>query len=142
MRPSFSLCARRILKIRSCLRMPLAPDRSSVRATFVSSVMFFSLSSAMVMFTCAGGNVGGWRIGEDLLQSSGGSVDNVKTSLSRREPMNGAAEPRPDLLKTNVFNVTKSVRPKNRCDASRLETADRKFINFFKLFGPLFFQLP
>src|SRR5438477_10378664 len=49
--PSFSLCACRILKIRSCLRSPLAPGKSSVRAMRVSSVMFFSLSSAMVMFT-------------------------------------------------------------------------------------------
>src|SRR5512146_2668912 len=49
--PSFSLCAWRILKIRSCLRRPLAPGRSSDRAMRVSSVMFFSLSSAMVMFT-------------------------------------------------------------------------------------------
>src|SRR5215467_8477912 len=47
--PSFSLWACRILKIRSCLRMPLAPGRSSVRAILVNSVMFFSLSSAMVM---------------------------------------------------------------------------------------------
>src|SRR5438309_9616633 len=49
--PSFSLCACRNLKIRSCLRMPLAPGSSSVRAILVSSVMFFSFSSAMVMFT-------------------------------------------------------------------------------------------
>src|SRR3954468_13482806 len=49
--PSFSLCACRILKIRSCLRSPLAPGRSSVRAIRVSSVMFFSFNSAMVMFT-------------------------------------------------------------------------------------------
>src|SRR5262249_55983246 len=49
--PSFSLCAWRIFKIRSCLRMSLAPGRSSVRAILVSSVMFFSFSSAMVMVT-------------------------------------------------------------------------------------------
>src|SRR5262249_25828482 len=47
--PSFSLCAWRILKMRSCLRRPLAPGRSSERAILVSSVMFFSFSSAMVM---------------------------------------------------------------------------------------------
>src|ERR1700722_9008868 len=47
--PSFSLCACRILKIRSCLRIPLAPGRSKVLAILVSSVMFFSFSSAMVM---------------------------------------------------------------------------------------------
>src|SRR5262249_34448190 len=49
--PSFSLCACRILKMRSCLRMPLAPGRSSARAILVSSVMFFSFSSAIVIFT-------------------------------------------------------------------------------------------
>src|SRR5271165_1015722 len=47
--PSFSLCAWRILKMRSCLRIPLAPGRSKVLAILVSSVMFFSFSSAMVM---------------------------------------------------------------------------------------------
>src|SRR6185437_1652714 len=52
--PSFSLCACRILKIRSCLRRPLAPGRSSERAMRVSSVMFFSFSSAIVMFTYVG----------------------------------------------------------------------------------------
>src|SRR3569832_76017 len=47
--PSFSLWACRILKMRSCLRSPEAPGRSSVRAIRVSSVMFFSFSSAMVI---------------------------------------------------------------------------------------------
>ena len=47
--PSFSLCACRILKMRSCLRRPLAPGRSKVLAILVSSVMFFSFNSAMVM---------------------------------------------------------------------------------------------
>jgi hypothetical protein len=46
----------------------------------------------------------------------------MKTSLSGREPLNGAAEPGRDLLEIDVFDVTKSVRPKNRCNASRLET--------------------
>src|SRR5271166_958602 len=49
--PSFSLCACRILKMRSCLRSPLAPGSSKDRAILVSSVMFFSFSSAMVIFT-------------------------------------------------------------------------------------------
>src|SRR6202451_1117222 len=48
--PSFSLCAWRILKIRSCLRSPLAPGKSKVLAILVSSVMFFSFNSAMVMY--------------------------------------------------------------------------------------------
>src|SRR5207302_8439093 len=52
--PSFSLCACRILKIRSCLRKPLAPGRSRVRAILVSSVMFFSLSSAIVNLSPTG----------------------------------------------------------------------------------------
>src|SRR5215470_338048 len=47
--PSFSLCAWRILKIRSCLHNPLAPGKSKDRAILVSSVIFFSLSSAMVI---------------------------------------------------------------------------------------------
>src|SRR5271168_1221631 len=49
--PSFSLWAWRILKIRSCLRRPLAPGISSVRAMRLSSVMFFSFNSEMVIFT-------------------------------------------------------------------------------------------
>src|SRR5215831_10759675 len=65
------------------------------------------------------------------------SVDNMKTSLSGCEPLNGAAEPRRDLLEIDVFDVTKSVRAKNRCHASRLETAGPTFIHFLKLFGPL-----
>ena len=48
--PSFSLWAWRILKIRSCLRRPLAPGISRVRAMRLSSVMFFSFSSEMVIF--------------------------------------------------------------------------------------------
>jgi hypothetical protein len=47
------------------------------------------------------------------------------------------AEPGPDLLEIDVFDVTKSVRAKKRCDASRLETAGPTFIHFLKLFGPL-----
>src|SRR6266496_5717763 len=70
------------------------------------------------------------------------SVDNMKTSLSGREPLNGAAEPGPDLLEIDIFDVTKSARAKNRCNAMRSETADRTFINFLKLFGPLRFFLP
>src|ERR1700691_2007753 len=49
--PSFSLCACRILKMRSCLRSPLAPGSSRDRAILVSSVIFFSFSSAMVICT-------------------------------------------------------------------------------------------
>src|SRR5437762_9693491 len=58
------------------------------------------------------------------------SADNMNTSVSGRESLNGAAEPGRDLLEIDVFDGTKSVRAKNRCNASRLETADRTFINF------------
>ena len=67
------------------------------------------------------------------------SVDNMNASVSGRESLNGAAEPGRDLLEIDVFDGTKSPRAKNRCNASRLETADRTFINFLKLFGPLLF---
>src|SRR5215467_11011040 len=42
--------------MRSCLRKPLAPGTSKDRAILVSSVIFFSFSSAMVIirFTCEG----------------------------------------------------------------------------------------
>src|ERR1700689_716127 len=66
-------------------------------------------------------------------------VDNMNASVSGRESLNGAAEPGRDLLEMDVFDGTKSVRAKNRCNASRLETAGRTFINFLKLFGPLLF---
>src|ERR1700722_20170158 len=52
--PSFSLWAWRILKIRSCLRRPLAPGISRVRAMRLSSVIFFSFNSEMVIFTYGG----------------------------------------------------------------------------------------
>ena len=65
------------------------------------------------------------------------SVDNMKASLSGREPLNGAAEPGLDLLEIDVFDVRKSVRAENRSNASRLETAGPTFIHFLKLFGPL-----
>src|SRR5262249_10804796 len=69
-------------------------------------------------------------------------VDNMKTSLSGREPLNAAAEPRSDLVETDVFDVTKSVRAKNRGDASRLESAGPTFIDFLQLFSPLRYQFP
>ena len=76
--------------------------------------------------------------GDDRVQLLLG-VDNMNASVPRRESLNGAAEPGRDLLEIYVFDGTKSVRAKNRCNASRLETADRTFINFLKLFGPLRF---
>lgn len=64
------------------------------------------------------------------------SVDNMNASVSRCESLNGVAEPGRDLLETDVFDGTKSVRTKNRGNASRLETAVRALTNFLKLFGP------
>jgi hypothetical protein len=61
----------------------------------------------------------------------------MKTSLSGREPLNGATEPGRDLLEIDVFDVTKSVRAKNHSNASRVETAGPTFIHFLKLFGSL-----
>jgi hypothetical protein len=63
----------------------------------------------------------------------------MNASVSGRESLNGGAEPGHDLLEIDVFDGTKSVRAKNRCHASRLETADRTFIHFLKLFGPFLF---
>src|SRR5208337_605111 len=50
-KPLFSVCARRIWKINSCLRMPLAPGMFNSLAILARSVMFFSLSSARLMLT-------------------------------------------------------------------------------------------
>ena len=60
----------------------------------------------------------------------------MNAGVSWREPLNGWAESGRNLLEIDVFEVTKSVRAKNRCNASRLETAVRTFTNFLKLFGP------
>jgi hypothetical protein len=67
------------------------------------------------------------------------SVDNMNAKASWRESLNGVAEPGRDLPEMDVFDGTKSVRAKNRGNASRLEAADRTFIHFLKLFGPLLF---
>src|SRR5215831_2704544 len=105
-----------------------------LRAMRLNSVMFF-------LFEFCNGHVHlrvkgecGWledRRGRLVL-----SVDNMKTSLSGREPLNGAAEPGRNLLEIDVFDVTESVRTKNRCNARRLETAGPTFTHFLKLFGP------
>jgi hypothetical protein len=47
----------------------------------------------------------------------------MNAKVSGRESLNGAAKPGRDLLEIDVFDGTKSVRTKNRCHASRLETA-------------------
>ena len=66
----------------------------------------------------------------------------MNAKVSGRESLNGVAESGRDLLETDVFDGAKSVRAKNRCNASWLETADRTFTKFLKLFGPLRFYLP
>jgi hypothetical protein len=63
----------------------------------------------------------------------------MNTKVSGRESINGAAESGRDLLETDVFDGTQSMRAKNRCNRSRFETADRTFIKFLKPFGPLRF---
>ena len=67
------------------------------------------------------------------------SVDNMNAKVSGRESLNGAAKSGRDLPVIDVFEVTKSVRAKNRGNASRLETANRTFVHFLKLFCPLRF---
>ena len=69
-------------------------------------------------------------------------MDDMNAGLPRREPLNVTAEPGRDLLETDIFDVTKSVRAKNRCNASRLETAGPTFLSFLKLFGPLRYHSP
>src|ERR1700730_12483411 len=48
-RPFFSVWARRIWKINSCLRMPLEPGMARSLAIFARSVIFLSFSSARLM---------------------------------------------------------------------------------------------
>jgi hypothetical protein len=40
----------------------------------------------------------------------------MNAGVSGRESLNGAAEPGHDLLEIDVFDDTKSVRAKNRCE--------------------------
>ena len=69
-------------------------------------------------------------------------MDDMNADLPCREPLNVTAEPGRDLLETDIFDVTKSVRAKNRCNASWLETAGPTFLSFLKLFGPLRYHSP
>ena len=66
----------------------------------------------------------------------------MNAGVSGRESMNGVAEPGRDLLEADVFEVTKSTRAKNRCNAGRLEAGVRTFPKFLKLFGTRLFYLP
>src|SRR5215469_1282727 len=69
-------------------------------------------------------------------------MDDMNAGLARREPLNVTAEPGRDLLETDILDVTTSVRAKNRCTASRLETAGTTFLSFVKLLGPLLYHSP
>src|SRR5580698_888522 len=69
-------------------------------------------------------------------------MENMEAGVSGCESLNGAAEPGCDLLETDVFEVTKSMRAKDRRHGRRLETAGRSFTHFLKLFGPRLFDLP
>src|SRR6266576_819564 len=57
------------------------------------------------------------------------SADNMNTKVSGRESLNGAAEPGRDLLEIDVFDGTKSVRAKNRCNANRLTERSSIFLS-------------
>ena len=92
------------------------------------------------MSRAEGARACGWRPATDYMLLENDlvlSVNHMNTKVSGRESVNGAAEPGRDLLETDVFDVTESVRAKNHCYASRFETADRAFINFLEPFGPL-----
>jgi len=69
-------------------------------------------------------------------------MDDMNPEPSRRQPLNVRPEPGRDLLETKMFDLTKSVGAKNRCDASRLETAGPTFPSFLKLFSPLVYHSP
>ena len=55
--PPWRRCARRISKISSCLRMPVAPGISCSRAILVSAVTPISLSVVRSSVTCSGAAV-------------------------------------------------------------------------------------
>src|SRR5215470_18517786 len=63
-------------------------------------------------------------------------MDDMSADLSRREPLNVTAEPGHDLLKTDVFHVVETVRPKDRGDASRPDAADPPLVDLLKLRHP------
>src|SRR5215831_2791110 len=92
--PSFSLWACRILKIKSCLRSPLAPGKSNDRAILVSSVIFFSLSSAMVII--------------HLRKSIGGALGKTCTT---RGSVGGTALSSPPLCLNKMFRLGKNRLP-------------------------------
>src|SRR4051812_30585289 len=101
--PSFSLCACRILKIRSCLRSPLAPGSSRERAMRVSSVMFFSFSSAMVMITYGSY----WqRIGKRVLSSTLNNLRRILGGKTPRRARGGGCLSSPPLRLERFFSRT------------------------------------
>src|SRR5438477_11645070 len=100
--PSFSLWACRILKIRSCLRSPLAPGSSRERAMRVSSVMFFSFSSAMVMITYGSLQREVIRkISRKLVKTCEGSWGKIRRAGARRRLLKQPAAAARTLLQLN-----------------------------------------
>ena len=61
----------------------------------------------------------------------------MKSGLSGREALNGAAKPGPDRPEINVFDIAKSVRAKNRGNAFRLEPACPALTHLLEMFGPV-----
>src|ERR1700733_5252484 len=117
--PSFSLCAWRILKIRSCLRSPLAPGSSKDRAILVSSVMFFSLSSAMVIIYLRG------------FSFSGGIVFFSRGGWIALPPCGHTAEP----LKQLAVVLRQSSRVRSECHDVPHRRACQKHHSWFPVYG-------
>src|SRR5260370_13328167 len=116
--PSFSLCACRILKMRSCLRSPLAPGSSKDRAILVSSVMFFSFSSAMV-------------IGTYVDDFSGGIFVFSRGGWIALPPCGHTAE----LLKQPAVVLRQSVRVRSGCHDARHRRSCQIPDSWFPEFG-------
>lgn len=63
-------------------------------------------------------------------------MDDMNADLSRREPLNVAAESGHDLLKTNVFHVDETVRAEDCSDVSWRQAADPLLVDLLKLRHP------
>ena len=78
MKPLCSVCAFRIWKISSCLRIPVAPATCRSLATWVSRAMLMSLSSPMLSVSLG-------RRGDGLDVSGGGASAVAAVSGAGRE---------------------------------------------------------
>jgi hypothetical protein len=78
----------------------------------------------------------------DFALVSAPRMDDVNASLARRQPVNGAAEPRRDSVVIDVFDVAKSVRAQDRRNVGGIETAGPTFGGFLLLLGSLRDELP